>query len=229
MIEPMEKIYICSLRDQTDAIMKAMMRCGALEPAAAETMVEEEAASSLLPAKRADLSGEEDLLSRLEECIAAVKEFGQKESVFSKGRSVSWQGLTDEGMLPDAAKACGQIEEIITRRKRCQQELRKRELRKTSFLPWEGLDVSFSDFASKSTRIICFILPGRQDLEEIEETAGEKGLLVHGEMLSEDGENRYAAVLVRQKEEEEVRTIFRRFGAKEPELPEERTGTFRYS
>lgn len=215
MIEKMEKIYIYSLSGQSTGIMADMMRCGALEPAAAESMIEEEVAKALIPAESADLSREEELLSRLEECIAALKEFGQKRGLFYKRPEVSYEKLTDDQVLLDTMKTCSRIEEIVKVRNEHQKELQKAELEKISFLPWESLDVRFSDFSTSRTKLLCYILPDSQDAETVKAAAKEKELYLYAEEVSRDEENNYIALLLHQKDEKAVRETLSVMGAKE--------------
>lgn len=225
MIEKMEKIYIYSLMGQSNDIMEDMMRCGALEPAAAESMIEEETAKVLRPAENADLSREEDLLSRLEECITALKEFGQKRGLFYKRPVVAYENLTDDRILLDTMELCGHIEEIIRTRDRYQKELQKATLRRTSFLPWRSLDAAFSDFSTSRTRLLCYLMAGNQDMQEVKTLAREKELYFYTEQISEDEENKYVAALLHQKDEKAVREIFSMLGAKEF-TPGDLSGTF---
>lgn len=228
MIEKMEKIYIYSLSGQSSGIMEDMMRCGALEPAAAESMIEEEITKALRPAQNTDLSREEELASRLEECIAALKEFGEKRGLFYKRPAVSYDRLIDDRILLKTMETCRRIEEIVRARDGYQKELQKAELLKTSFLPWEALDVKASDFETGSTKLLCYILPGQQDMEAVKAGAREKGLYFYGERISEDEENKYVAVLLHRKDEKAVRETFSVLGAKEF-VPKGLTETFQES
>lgn len=225
MIEKMEKIYIYSLSGQSSGIMEDMMRCGALEPAAAESMIEEEVAKALLPAQNMDLSREEELASRLEECIAALKECGEKRGLFYKRPTVSYDRLTDDRVLLETMETCRRVEEIVKTRDDYQKELQKAELLKTSLVPWEALDVKSSDFETGSTGLICYILPGIQDMETVKNAAREKELYFYGETISEDEENKYIAILTHKKDKKAAKEIFSMLGAKEF-VPGNMTGTF---
>lgn len=225
MIEKMEKIYIYSLSGQSSDIMEDLMRCGALEPAAAESMIEEEVAKVLLPTPNTDLSKEEELASRLEECIAALKEFGEKRGLFYKRPAVSYDRLTDDRVLLETIETCRRIEGIIQARDRYQKDLQKAELLKTSLTPWGALDVKAADFETDSTKLICYILPGVQDMDAVKTAAREKDLYVYVEKISEDEENKYAAALTHRKDEKAVRETFSILGAKEF-VPGNLTGTF---
>lgn len=225
MIEKMEKLYIYSLSGQSAAIMEDVMRCGALQPAAAESMLEEEVAKALQPAQNTDLSREEELLSRLEECIAALKEFGEKRGLFYKRPEVSYEKLTDDRLLLNVLETCSRIEGIVKARDSYQKELQKAELLKTSFLPWERLDVKAADFETGRTKLLLYILPKPQDMEAAKSAAREKELYLYGETISEDAENKYIAVLFHKEDEKAVRETFSILGAKEF-VPGGMAGTF---
>ena len=127
MIEKMEKVYIYSLRGQSTDIMEDIQRCGVVEPTATQSMLEEDAVKILERSESIDLSREEDLVDKLDECIAALKEFGEKRSLFYKRPLVTYKELTNDQVLFDTMKTCDHIEGIVKERNRYQKELTKAE------------------------------------------------------------------------------------------------------
>ena len=226
MIEKMEKIYIYSLRGQSTDIMEDIQRCGVVEPTAAQAMLEEDAAKALSRSESIDLSREEDLVDKLDECIAALKEFGEKRSLFYKRPQVTYKELTNDQVLLDTMKTCDHIEGIVKERNRYQKELTKAEFERASFVPWESLDAEIEDFQTQRTKLLCYVLPAPRDIEEVEAAASEKELDVYLKKISEDDENRYMIALFHQKDEKAVRETISIFGAKEFTL-EGITGIFK--
>lgn len=226
MIEKMEKIYIYSLREQTDAILEDIMQCGVMEPVAAQSMLKEDAAKKLSATRGADLSGEEELLSLLEECIDALKQFGEKRGIFYRRPQVSYKELTNGRALLDTRDTCETIRKIVKDRNDYQKELQKAELQKASFVPWESLNVRITDFTTRHTRLKCYIIPAPWDTDDIRTAAEEKEICVHLKKISEDEDNRYIIAFFHEKDENSVKEITRLFGAKEF-VTEGLTGTFK--
>lgn len=226
MIEKMEKIYIYGLRGQTTDIMEDIMRCGVVEPTAADSMLEEEVAKTLARSESIDLSREEDLLVKLDECVAALKEFGEKRGLFYKRPRVTYKELTNDQVLVDTMKSCSEIEAVVKVRDGYQKELQKAEFRKASFEPWASLDANIEDYKTKSTKLLCYILPDPRDVDEVKAAAEEKEVNVYLQKISEDDENKYVIALFHQKDEKDVRETISIFGAKEFTL-DGVTGTFK--
>ncbi|MCB6367549.1 hypothetical protein LI291_15350, partial [Intestinibacillus massiliensis] len=139
-------------------------------------MLEEDAVKILERSESIDLSREEDLVDKLDECIAALKEFGEKRSLFYKRPLVTYKELTNDQVLFDTMKTCDHIEGIVKERNRYQKELTKAEFERASFVSWESLDAEIGDFRTQRTKLLCYVLPAPRDLEEVEAAAGEKEL-----------------------------------------------------
>ncbi|MCB6993397.1 V-type ATP synthase subunit I [bacterium 210820-DFI.6.37] len=215
MIEKMEKIYIYSLREQSSDILEDLMRCGIVEPTRAESMLEEEQVKGLAASDGIDLSREEDLVLRLNECIDALKEFGEKRGLFYRKPSVTYKDLTNDQVLFETIKSCEAIEEIVKERAALQKELQKTEFEKAAFLPWRSVSGDISDFQTKCTKLICYILPQPRDAGDLAKAAEEKEVDAYFKRISEDEENCYVAALFHKKDEKAVREIVSLFGAKE--------------
>lgn len=226
MIEKMEKIYIYGLRGQSTDILEDIQRCGVVEPTAAQSMLEEEAASTLTRSESIDLSREEDLIDKLDECIAALKEFGEKRGLFYKRPVVTYKELTNDQVLLDTMKTCEKIEEVVDRRNGYQKELEKAEFEKASFVPWESLDAKIEDFRTQRTKLLCYVLPSPRDADEVEAALKEKELDICLKKISEDDENKYIILLFHNRDEKAAREAVSIFGAKELTL-EGLKGTFK--
>ncbi|NLD19829.1 MAG: hypothetical protein GX663_06215 [Clostridiales bacterium] len=225
MIEKMKKIYVYGLREQSADILEDIMRCGVIQPVKTEEMLELDTAQKLERNEGVDLSGEEELCERLELCIEALKEFGEKRGLFYQRPDVTYGELVNDETLLEAIGSCEKIEKVVKKRQGYEKDLQKTELKKAALIPWEALNIQVSDLKTANTRTICYVLPAPRQVEEIQEAADEKDIIVWLSNISEDDESRYVTALCHGDREKSVREMFSLFGAKEF-VPRDMDGTF---
>lgn len=215
MIERMEKICIYALREQATAIMEEILKCGAIQLEKAQSMLPEDAAKILQKGKSLDLSREEMLAERIGDCISSLKKFGDKRGILYKRPVISYEKITSEKILTDSIAACEAIEDITGRLDRLEERRKSISFRKSSLLPWESFELPVKDQRTRSTAIIFYILQTPRTIEDIYSLARENELPLHAEMVSQQQERQYVAVIFHKGCEKEVREAVGSLGAGE--------------
>lgn len=226
MIEKMEKIYIYSLRSQSADVMEELLKRGVVQPVQTEDMLPAEAAALLQPGEGLDLSREENLLERLQESIAALKDFGKKKGMFSKRPVKTYEELMDDQMLIDTISACEKVEAITGKINELKKKLRDAEFQKTSLLPWQSFDLSAGTMETQTCKTLLYVLQEPRTIEDIRREAEEKEVSLYAQQVYTEKENQYIAVLLLKKDEKQVKETISVLGAREFS-PEGVEGTFR--
>lgn len=225
MIEKMEKLHIYCLRNQTSDIMEELLKAGVVQTERTQSMLPEDTARVLQPGEGLDLSREETLLADLTSSIETLKVYGSKKGLFAKRPEVSYSSLMDDGMLMDTMKICERVSSIVSEREELNKELKKEEFRKTSYLPWESLDIAAEDMKTGTCGISCYILQGPPVIDDLKAAADEKDTALYAELVSAEQDEQYIAVVYPVSEERSVRDIAGMYGAREFKL-EDISGTF---
>lgn len=215
MIEKMEKLYIYSIRNQSADIMEEVLKCGVVQTEQTLSMLPEDTAKVLAPGESLDLSGEEALMERIQESMAAIRPFSHKKGLFSKRTEVSYEDLTDDQILVDTLEVCDEIESVVREISDKNKELRNIEFRRASYLPWKSMELAAEDMETETCGTSCYILQEPRTIEDIRAAAAEKDIAMYAEEVCSEKENHYIAVIFYKRDERKAKEAISVFGARE--------------
>lgn len=211
MIEKMEKLYICSLREEVPGIMETLMRCGAVELTEAETMMEKGEAA-VLRTGGADLAEEDYWIGRLRESSLQLKQYRPKKGLFYKRPEMTYEELTSDAVRETAAGSCRKVRQIAREKRELRSRLEKIRFRRETYLPWISFSLPVEETETKTCKTAFYVLPGGRDTEEIEKAAEEKGIALVLKQVFREKEHQYLAALFLRKEEKAAAEIMGDFG-----------------
>lgn len=214
MIEKMEKIYICSLKSHTAVVMETLMRCGAVQTVKTKSMISADASKLLMSKEKTALSDLESLMKQIQEGIAVLKPLGASKGLLQKRPGRTYEELMDPQMHRNAAELCVEIQRITDGINALEKDLKKAEFRMTSFLPWQAMNLTAEDMQTNKCSIRCCTIPGPYTIDNLCRSAEEQNLALYGELVSEEQEHQYIAVLFQNKDENDVRKLIRFFDGK---------------
>lgn len=213
MIERMEKLFIYSMKDQTDAVMEAVLRCGVIQPMQTQSEVPDDMSQYLNECQIPDISHEENFLSRIEQGISSLKKYGMGRSIFGRRPVMAYHELTRYEIISDGIEICDRIEKAESRIAGLKSRLSKAVFTEASLLPWESFDMPVEKCKTAVTDTAFYIFRGKQMPDNIDMALAENGIAAYRETVCQDEETFYTAVMFHRKNESTVRETVEQAGA----------------
>lgn len=212
MIEKMERIFLCGLAQDRERIISGLMKSGCVQLSDPAAMSGYEEIRDQVELGSADVYEKEQLLSRLNQCIQTLKPYGAKKSIFQKRPEVSFGEIAGED-TQGALEICQKVEELQKEMSAAKSRISQEEFLQASLAPWRELDLPLEETSTESSEILLAAVPVMVTPEELERRQQEQELGAYLSVVSEDKDQRYAAVIVHRDKAAGYQELLRQSGA----------------
>lgn len=212
MIEKMERIFLCGLAQDREKIISGLMKSGCVQLSDPAAMSGYEEIRDQVELGSADVYEKEQLLSRLNQCIQTLKPYGAKKSIFQKRPEVSFGEIAGED-TQGALEICQKVEELQKEMSAAKSRIAQEEFLQASLAPWRELDLPLEETSTESSEILLAAVPVMVAPEELERRQEEQELGAYLSVVSEDKDQRYAAVIVHREKAAGYQELLRQSGA----------------
>lgn len=212
MIEKMERIFLCGLAQDREKIISGLMKSGCVQLSDPAAMSGYEEIRDQVELGSADVYEKEQLLSRLNQCIQTLKPYGAKKSIFQKRPEVSFGEIAGED-TQGALEICQKVEELQKEMSAAKSRIAQEEFLQASLAPWRELDLPLEETSTESSEILLAAVPVMVAPEELERRQEEQELGAYLSVVSEDKDQRYAAVIVHRDKAAGYQELLRQSGA----------------
>lgn len=199
-VSSMEKLTVIARQDDTDAIVRRLMRLRAVSltplEAADDAAVESFAAHT-------DAAGAADRVARIEAVLPILnRRSKRKKSLFAQQTPISLEAFRHDGRYDTAWKVVEEATKILEKQAELQGESQAEYTRMKSFEPY--LDLEFPpNFAGTDTTVyLPGSLPSGTKPERMEQAL--EGLAAEADPLSEDATGCYICLIAHRSDEEKA-------------------------
>ncbi|WP_071433392.1 V-type ATP synthase subunit I [Angelakisella massiliensis] len=213
MIERMEKLFLYGLSGDAQQVLGELMRCGCLQITDPETMDGYEQLQEMMERPVVDLYGLEQTQARLASAINVLSPYFEKQKLLQQKPKVAFDRLEDQKVLEEAEALCQQVETLQREMGEKKSQVGKIQFRQSSLEPWKKLDLPLDQLSTRSTQVQLMTVPVQVPQQTLEQAVEEAGLPAYLSVISEDGEQRYLAVLCHKTAAAETDDLLRQNGA----------------
>ena len=213
MIEKMERVFLCGLARDKEAILSRLMKSGCVQLSDPASMDGYEEIRDEVEPGSADVYEKEQSLTRLGQCIRTLAPYGKKKGLLAKRPEVSFGEIAREDTLSAALAVCQEVEGLQKEIGAAKSRISHEEFLQASLAPWRELDLPLEAVATESSRVLLAALPVNVTDEELERQQNEQQLGAYVKVVSEDKDQRYIAAVVHKSHAAAFQELLRQSGA----------------
>ena len=213
MIEKMEKLFLYGLSGDAQQVLGELMRCGCVQITDPQMMDGYEQLRELMERPVVELYELEQTQARLTAAINVLSPYFEKQGLLQQKPKVAFDRLEDQKVLEEAEKLCRQVEDLQREMGEKKSQISKVQFQQSSLEPWKKLDLPLDQLSTRSTQIQLMAVSVQIPQQVLEQAVEEAGLPAYLSVVSEDGEQRYLAVLCHQSAAAQTDELLRQNGA----------------